>query len=59
MAKGVTLADIAAKVGVSNVAVSKALSGQPGAGSNRWQSRWGISPALQADPRLQPQGTSV
>lgn len=30
MAKGVTLADIAAKVGVSNVAVSKALSGKPG-----------------------------
>lgn len=30
MAKAVTLADIAAKVGVSNVAVSKALSGKPG-----------------------------
>lgn len=30
MAKDVTLADIAAKVGVSNVAVSKALSGKPG-----------------------------
>lgn len=30
MAKNVTLADIAAKVGVSNVAVSKALSGKPG-----------------------------
>lgn len=30
MAKSVTLADIAAKVGVSNVAVSKALSGKPG-----------------------------
>lgn len=30
MAKGVTLADIAQKVGVSNVAVSKALSGKPG-----------------------------
>lgn len=30
MAKKVTLADIAAKVGVSNVAVSKALSGKPG-----------------------------
>ena len=30
MAKGVTLADIAARVGVSNVAVSKALSGKPG-----------------------------
>ncbi|MFG6333197.1 MAG: LacI family DNA-binding transcriptional regulator [Lachnospiraceae bacterium] len=30
MAKDVTLADIAAKVGVSTVAVSKALSGKPG-----------------------------
>lgn len=30
MAKGVTLADIAEKVGVSSVAVSKALSGKPG-----------------------------
>lgn len=30
MAKDVTLADIAAQVGVSNVAVSKALSGKPG-----------------------------
>lgn len=30
MAKDVTLADIAVKVGVSNVAVSKALSGKPG-----------------------------
>lgn len=30
MAKDVTLADIAARVGVSNVAVSKALSGKPG-----------------------------
>lgn len=30
MAKNVTLADIANKVGVSNVAVSKALSGKPG-----------------------------
>lgn len=30
MAKDVTLADIAAKVGVSNVAVSKALSNKPG-----------------------------
>lgn len=30
MAKDVTLADIAAKVGVSNVAISKALSGKPG-----------------------------
>lgn len=30
MAKDVTLADIAKKVGVSNVAVSKALSGKPG-----------------------------
>lgn len=30
MAKSVTLADIAGKVGVSNVAVSKALSGKPG-----------------------------
>lgn len=30
MAKKVTLADIAEKVGVSNVAVSKALSGKPG-----------------------------
>ena len=30
MAKSVTLADIAEKVGVSNVAVSKALSGKPG-----------------------------
>lgn len=30
MAKNVTLADIAARVGVSNVAVSKALSGKPG-----------------------------
>lgn len=30
MAKDVTLADIAEKVGVSNVAVSKALSGKPG-----------------------------
>lgn len=30
MAKDVTLVDIAAKVGVSNVAVSKALSGKPG-----------------------------
>lgn len=30
MAKNVTLADIAAAVGVSNVAVSKALSGKPG-----------------------------
>lgn len=30
MAKDVTLADIAQKVGVSNVAVSKALSGKPG-----------------------------
>lgn len=30
MAKDVRLADIAAKVGVSNVAVSKALSGKPG-----------------------------
>lgn len=30
MAKNVTLADIAAKVGVSTVAVSKALSGKPG-----------------------------
>ncbi len=30
MAKNVTLTDIAAKVGVSNVAVSKALSGKPG-----------------------------
>ena len=30
MAKDVTLADIASRVGVSNVAVSKALSGKPG-----------------------------
>jgi len=30
MAKGVTLADIAARVGVSNVAVHKALTGKPG-----------------------------
>ena len=30
MAKDVTLADIAERVGVSNVAVSKALSGKPG-----------------------------
>ena len=30
MAKNVTLADIAAKVGVSNVAVYKALTGKPG-----------------------------
>ncbi|MDY4771394.1 MAG: substrate-binding domain-containing protein [Lachnospiraceae bacterium] len=30
MAKSITLADIAARVGVSNVAVSKALSGKPG-----------------------------
>lgn len=30
MAKDVTLADIAARIGVSNVAVSKALSGKPG-----------------------------
>lgn len=30
MAKDVTLADIAAKIGVSTVAVSKALSGKPG-----------------------------
>lgn len=30
MAKGVTLADIAAQIGVSAVAVSKALSGKPG-----------------------------
>ncbi len=29
-AKNVTLADIAAEVGVSNVAVSKALSDKPG-----------------------------
>ena len=30
MAKDVTLADIAAKIGVSTVAVSKALTGKPG-----------------------------
>ena len=30
MAKHVTLVDIAERVGVSNVAVSKALSGKPG-----------------------------
>ena len=33
MAKSVTLADIAAKVGVSNVAVSRALAGKPGVSS--------------------------
>lgn len=30
MAKSVTLADIAARIGVSNVAVSKVLAGKPG-----------------------------
>lgn len=30
MAKSVTLADIAARIGVSNVAVSKALAGKSG-----------------------------
>ena len=32
MAKNVTLTDIAAKVGVSTVTVSKALAGKPGVG---------------------------
>ena len=48
MVKAVKLADIAEKVGVSVVTVSKALSGQKGVSeemrtkSRSWQTRWDI-----------------